>query len=319
MLILKRLIFFNKPIYKIFGNSILTDFAGNILQKKGLEFHYIKTEKKDFFSLIENFYLPEKLAKFLDLKNRRFISYLLITKNLIIPLSNNYIKFKNRIRNCVTTDEVKLFEETLNLKKVKNISFFEFVKNNFSENFSKILFSILIVYKFFNLEEISLKKGIEIIKDFFSPNYFCSLNILLSDKTFISPVINKRSFVLTDCPDKYKNYEIKVSYTNVKIKENFLPELTIFYYSEPIIIYKKDNFYTFENCEHLNEFEEFYNIFMNKKVELDNLVEKKFVKSYKGLISKNNNYLGKYSVAPYNPYDLLNSVWRFFNEKERYE
>ncbi len=319
MLILKRLIFFSNQIYKIFGNSILTDFAGNILQKKGIEFNYIKTEKKDSFSLIENFYLPEKLAKFLELKERRYINYLLITHNLIIPLSNNIIKFKKRIRNCVTKDEIKLFEETLNHKKVKNINFYEFIENNFSENFSKILFSILISYKFFNFKEIPLKKGIEIIKDFFSPNYFCNLKALSFDKTFVKPIINKKTYMLTDSPDKFKNYEIKISYANIKIRENFLPELTIFFYSEPIMIYKSNNGYIFENCTSLNEFEEFYNIFMKEKVELDKLVEKKFVKSYRGLISKNKNYLGKFSIAPYNPYDLLNSVWRFFNEKERYE
>ena len=311
---MKKLIFFNKEkSYHIKGNSILSTYAALILSKKESDFYYLKDKTiKNNFIVFEEFFLPERLSRYFDNLFPQKINYTLITDKFIIPITNNLEKFLKRIESIVKKDEIKKFKILLNSNKIKNINFKEYVKNNFSEVFFKIITSIPLVYNFFDIEYLTLKKGFEIIEDFFSKNYFFTIDMVekLNIKNRYIEVKERKNIFLSDTPEKFqlKELEINIITLNKDLK-NLLPSFAIFYNSKPYILKNLKLL----NCYDIQNFKNFLKLL---GYPIENLVEKKEIKSYKGLISKEKNYLGKYCLEPYNPYDLTNSAWRFFNEKK---
>ena len=246
---------------------------------------------------------------------KKTINFSLITESFIIPLTNNYKKFKKRIQKIINSNEIETFElflNTTNYKNSKNLSVF--IKNNFSKNFQKILISIFYIYGFFELENISVRYGFQILNDFFSDNYKCTLNTINEETISFNNRLSEKQKIkrIKDVPNKLNFLKREVPIIVIKTENLKFPKQTIFFFSEPFILKQLKDKIIVENCKNFEELLDFVSNLYDENLD----VEKKFIKSYKGLISKEKSYLGRYSLAPYNPYDLLNSVWRFLNEKK---
>ena len=306
---MRKLIFFSKKreiLYSIEGNSILTDFASLYLKKHTKNNYYSKKNENSNFITFEKFYLPERLANYFDDKSEKKLNFTLITDDFIIPITNSYEKFKERVKKVSDKNDINKFEFFLN-NLSEEINF-----ENFSKNFIRILNSILAFYGFF-YNELNHKIKIQtILKDFFSKNFVFYNNFSEKHKTLQDNNQKQYKIIkLTDSPKRYKVKSIDAIIANIK-SESPLPDAFIIYTDKPIVFEKFFDFYIVKNCTSIQKIEN-----KIKQINPEINIEKKLIKSYKGLISNNNNFLGRYATEPYNPYDLINSVWRYFNEKER--
>ncbi len=299
---MKKLISFNDKFYSVYSCSLAAFCAAFLLKNNGKKVELTKRENNKI-TYLENFYIPERIQKHYKFPNlkRKKIKFYYYSENFVLPITNTLNKFILYLSNILDKSEIK---------KIEN-----FELEDISIKLNGILTAIAYIYGIYNFENLNNKLKIQILKDFFSNNFYITNNYLsnLYTSTHIFHEISlKKKKILSDCDIDIRNFsyfEYKIEEFEVKIKKElneFFPSPIFFNFKNTKAIIEKNRIKIFKG-----DIDEALIIFYEinphiKKGEI--FIEKSNVKYYRALSSNDKSYVGKYAFFPINLYTIFDSI-----------
>ena len=326
---LKKLLFYSKKSREkqpqkliLLGDSPLLDVISMLVKEKNnYKTEYIKLTGSDKISF-KKIYIPETMLGKLKLTGTVSpLKFTFINKNFKFPVINNFEYFcdcyKTFFGNGKDIENFKIFFDK---RFITNSSIKKYFAKNFSENFYKIICSVLYFYGYNEFSNVKILHLKEILKNYFSNN--ATLQEIPVNKEYDSVKIKKLDsaliingtphtfdLLITDTKEFLSNkYELVEKFVEFKIKKyytnEFFPENIIYNTEENYInlqLIREDDDYKYFKIEGSDKtdiifplFKEFFPLLNSEDLTIVNKGIKKYL-----------NFKFKGEKFPFNFYEKL--------------